>query len=105
MEGAERMALVRHRKREQTLRVAKVVAAKQSGNGRLKCEVPGCGFDFEAVYGELGRDYAQVHHLNPLGDRTTPSQTKLADLAVVCANCHAMIHRGGKCRPLDKLIP
>ena len=64
-----------------------------------------CGFDFEAVYGELGRDYAQVHHLKPLADRTKPSQTKLDDLAVVCANCHAMIHRGGKCRPLDKLIP
>lgn len=104
MEGAERMALVRHRKREQSLRDAKVAEARKLGNGRLNCEVPRCGFDFEAVYGELGRDYAQVHHLKPLGDRTTPSQTKLSDLAVVCANCHAMIHRGGKCRPLDGLI-
>jgi len=105
MEGSERIALVRHRKREQSLREAKIVEARKFGNGRLKCEVPGCGFDFEAVYGGLGRDYAQVHHLKPLGDRTTPSQTKLADLAVVCANCHAMIHRGGKCRSLDELIP
>ncbi len=104
MEGAERMALVRHRRREQSLRDAKVTEARRSGNGRLKCEVPGCGFDFELVYGDLGRDYAQVHHLKPLADRTTPSQTKLNDLAIVCANCHAMIHRGGKCRPLDKLI-
>ena len=105
MEGAERIALVRHRKREQSLREAKIGEARKFGNGRLKCEVPGCGFDFEAVYGELGRDYAQVHHRKPLGDRTTPSQTKLNDLAVVCANCHAMIHRGGKCRSLDDLIP
>lgn len=105
MEGAERMTLVRHRKREQLLRDAKVAEVKKLGSGRLKCEVSGCGFDFEAVYGELGRDYAQVHHLKPLGDRTTPSQTKLTDLAVVCANCHAMIHRGGKCRSLDDLIP
>jgi len=104
MEGAERMSLVRHRKREQSLRDAKVAETKKLGNGSLHCEVPGCGFDFEIVYGELGRDYAQVHHLNPLGDRTTPSQTKLNDLAVVCANCHAMIHRGGKCRPLQTLI-
>jgi predicted HNH restriction endonuclease len=81
-----------------------VAGARKLGNSSLKCEVPGCGFDFEAVYGELGRDYAQVHHLKPLGDRTTPSETKLNDLAIVCANCHAMIHRGGKCRPLDKLI-
>ena len=105
MEGAEKLALVRHRKREQSLRDAKVVEAIKSGNGKLKCEVPKCGFDFEITYGELGRNYAQVHHLKQLGDRTNPSRTKLVDLAVVCANCHAMIHRGGKCRPLDKLIP
>jgi predicted HNH restriction endonuclease len=66
--------------------------------------VPGCGFDFEAVYGELGRNYAQVHHLKPLGDRTTPSETKLSDLVIVCANCHAMIHRSGKRRSLENLI-
>ena len=104
-EGAELLAFVRHRKREQSLRDAKVIAARKLGNGRLKCEVPGCDFDFEAIYDDLGRDYAQVHHLKPLGDRTTPSQTRLSDLAVVCANCHAMIHRGGKCRSLDSLIP
>lgn len=104
LEGAARMALVRHRKREQSLRDAKVAETRKLGNGKLQCEVPGCGFDFEVVYGELGRDYAQVHHLKPLGDRTKPSQTKLDDLAVVCANCHAMIHRGGKCRPLNGLI-
>ena len=105
MEGAERMAFVRHRKREQSLRDAKVAEARKIGNGRLKCEVPKCNFDFEVVYGELGRDYTQVHHLKPLGDRTKPSETKLVDLAVVCANCHAMIHRGGKCRALNELIP
>jgi hypothetical protein len=105
LEGAARMALVRHRKREQSLRDAKISEARKFGNDSLKCEVPGCGFDFKAVYGELGRDYAQVHHLKPLGKRTTPSETILSDLAIVCANCHAMIHRGGKCRPLQNLIP
>lgn len=104
MEGFERIALIRHRKREQSLRDAKIAEAKRLAGGKLLCEVPKCGFNFEAVYGELGLDYAHVHHLNPLGDRTKPSQTKLSDLAVVCANCHAMIHRGGKCRPLNKLI-
>lgn len=104
-EGEERMALIRHRRREQKLRDAKLKQVREKNQGRLICGVPGCGFDFEAIYGELGRNYAQVHHLKPLGDRTTPSETNLSDLAIVCANCHAMIHRGGKCRPLDKLIP
>ena len=105
MEGEPRIAMIRHRRREQKLRAAKVQAALKAGDGRLRCEVPGCGFDFLEVYGEPGREFAHVHHLKPLGDRTTPSATKLSDLVIVCVNCHAMIHRGGACRPLEQLIP
>lgn len=105
IEGEKRVALVRHRKREHKLRAAKIAQFQQQNTGRLFCEVGGCGFNFEKVYGNLGKDFAHVHHLKPLSDRESPSATSLDDLAVVCANCHAMIHRGGKCRPLDKLIP
>lgn len=105
VEGALRIALVRHRRREQKLRNAKIAQATKARGGRLRCEVPGCGFDYFAVYGELGRDYAQVHHLNQLSDLESPTKTALKDLAVVCANCHVMIHRGGECRPIDRLIP
>lgn len=104
-EGEERITLIRHRRREHKLRAAKLKEALEAGNGRLKCEVPRCGFDFYEVYGELGFEFAQIHHLQPLGDRSTPSVTKLNDLAIVCANCHAMIHRSGACRPLEGLIP
>ncbi len=104
-EGEERITLVRHRKREQKLRDAKLKQAQQKNQGRLICEVPGCNFDFEKVYGELGKDFAHVHHLKPLADRESPSKTSLDDLAVVCTNCHSMIHRGGKCRSLGELIP
>lgn len=83
LEGKKQIAIIQHRQREQWLRKAKIREAKMRNNGTLICEVPGCGFDFAAVYGELGRDYAQVHHLKPLSDRTAPSQTKLSDLAVV----------------------
>lgn len=103
-EGEERIALIRHRKREQKLRDAKLKQARQINQGRLTCEVPGCNFDFEKVYGELGKDFAHVHHLKPIADRSSPSLTSLNDLAIVCANCHAMIHKGGKCRPLESLI-
>ena len=63
-----------------------------------------CGFDFHEMYGEIGRDYAQVHHLKPLSDRTKPSLTMLSDLAVLCANCHVMVHRGGEIRLLGSLL-
>jgi predicted HNH restriction endonuclease len=53
-----------------------------------------CGFDFEAVYGALGRGCVRVHHLVPpaqLGSayRLDP----VRDLRPVCANCHYMLHR------------
>ncbi|MGY4467320.1 putative HNH restriction endonuclease [Bradyrhizobium sp. LB9.1b] len=68
--------------------------------------MPRCGFDFKEKYGELGKEFAHVHHLKPLSE--APSNGRdvlLKDLAIVCANCHAMIHRGGQCRPLADIIP
>jgi 5-methylcytosine-specific restriction enzyme A len=104
VEGALRIALVRHRRREQKLREAKIAQATKAGAGLLCCEVPGCGFNFSAVYGDIGSGYAQVHHLKQLSELASPTTTTLNDLAVVCANCHAMIHRGGGCRSLNGLI-
>jgi 5-methylcytosine-specific restriction protein A len=102
LEGELRVALVRHRARERLLRDAKIDQYWHAHAGRLPCEV--CGFDFVEGYGEIGRGYAQVHHREPLGCRTRPSETRLTDLAVVCANCHAMIHRGGNARSLESLM-
>jgi 5-methylcytosine-specific restriction enzyme A len=101
VEGELRVALTRHRARERWLRDQKIAQVKAANNGRLPCQV--CGFEFFEAYGEIGRDYAQVHHLNPLGDRTKPSLTSLVELAVVCANCHVMLHRGGEVRPLAEV--
>jgi predicted HNH restriction endonuclease len=98
LEGEEKERLTRHRARESSLRMAKLKQA--SAKGRIRCEVPGCGFDFEKAYGELGRGFAEVHHLRPLAHRSGPELTRLSDLAVVCSNCHSMIHRFGACRPL-----
>jgi hypothetical protein len=105
MEGEQRRRFVVHRRREWRLRHAKIHDALLRGRGRLVCEVPKCRFDFAKVYGELGHGYAHVHHKKPLADRTAASETRLADLAIVCANCHAMIHAGGECRDLESLIP
>jgi hypothetical protein len=100
-EALRRMSI--HRKREWELRSAKIADTLRR-QGRLQCEVPGCGFDFLRVYGDLGRGYAHVHHLHPLARADEPRRTRLADLAVVCANCHAMIHRGGECRDMSSLL-
>jgi 5-methylcytosine-specific restriction enzyme A len=105
LEGKKRQALVQHRCREAKTRRAKIREAKERNDGKLICEVPGCGFDFSERYGDLGEGYAQVHHLVPLSKSPSGGRSvKLSELAIVCANCHAMVHLGGECRPLENLI-
>ena len=105
-EGMLRIQLEHHRQREESLRQAKIAAALDSNPQRsLVCEVPGCRFDFEAQYGELGGRFAEVHHLNPLSQAGDGTTTQLDELSIVCSNCHRMIHRDGQCRPLEEIQP
>lgn len=60
--------------------------------GKLACEV--CGFDFYCVYGELGSGFAECHHTKPISKLLAGEKTRTTDLAIVCANCHRMLHRG-----------
>jgi 5-methylcytosine-specific restriction protein A len=77
------------RERDPKLRTLKVAQVRRSGRP-LQCEV--CNFDFARVYGDLGEGYIEVHHVTPLyvsGVR----ETRLDDLACLCANCHRMCHK------------
>ncbi|UCZ54984.1 HNH endonuclease [Bacillus shivajii] len=73
---------------------------ERKGKNRLRAiEVHGttciaCGFDFEKVYGEHGKDFIEVHHMKPLStlDEAIEVDPK-KDIVPVCANCHRMIHR------------
>jgi HNH endonuclease len=60
-------------------------------NGRLVCEI--CGFDFEAVYGERGEDYIEAHHREPISEIDDAVTLTIDDLAMICSNCHRMLHR------------
>ncbi|WP_234384821.1 HNH endonuclease [Streptomyces sp. MMG1121] len=51
-----------------------------------------CDFNFARAYGELGDGYIEVHHVTPL-HASGARETKLDDLACLCANCHRMCHR------------
>jgi len=86
-EGRIREHLAKSRYRESLLRKAKIAKALAgSPDRKLRCEVPGCGFCFEEVYGDLGRRYAHVHHLEALSAAPGEVTTTLDDLAIVCAN-------------------
>ena len=57
------------------------------------CQI--CGFDFKKKYGEYGKDFIHIHHINPiyLANGKKYKLDPKNDLIPVCPNCHAMIHR------------
>lgn len=92
-EGGEegRMLSRVHRSRE---RNRKIVNKKKSQvlerEGRLQCEA--CGFDYAETFGERGWGFIEAHHTKPVETLLPGSKTKVGDLALLCANCHRMIH-------------
>jgi len=78
-----------HREQDGRARSLRIDTAL-SMEGALRCEV--CEFDFAHVYGELGKEYIEVHHVRPLHE-PGPANTRPEDLALLCSNCHRMIHR------------
>lgn len=88
-EGRELFVQHLRRERDRALRASKLSAVRAEGRP-IACEV--CGFDFAATYGALGEGYIEVHHRLPL-HASGPVKTRLEELALLCSNCHRMIHR------------
>jgi 5-methylcytosine-specific restriction protein A len=65
--------------------------------GYLQCEC--CGFDFARGYGDLGFGYIEAHHRKPVFKMKPGEKTRAHDLALVCSNCHRIIH--SKREPFD----
>jgi 5-methylcytosine-specific restriction enzyme A len=70
----------------------------------LSCQV--CGFNFEEAYGAHGEGFIEVHHKVPVAAAAKGGGGKVdakEDMAVLCSNCHRMVHRGGRLLMLDEL--
>jgi len=53
-----------------------------------------CGFNFFTLYGEIGKNFIEVHHLESLAGREDYADTDPEkDLMPVCSNCHSMLHK------------
>lgn len=53
-----------------------------------------CTFNFEKIYGEIGKNFIHVHHIKPLSEIDEKYEIDpVKDLCPVCPNCHAMLHR------------
>jgi hypothetical protein len=84
----EHIKLERSKRAYRIIELAKKLALKK-GKGRILCEC--CQFDFVDKYGEIGQNFIECHHkifINK-GERIT----KIEDLAMVCSNCHRMLHK------------
>ncbi|MDD9841937.1 MAG: HNH endonuclease [Alphaproteobacteria bacterium] len=83
-----------HVRRERSTRLTrrKKEQFQDENKGRLFCEI--CRFDYARRYGEHGEGFIEAHHTRPLSQLPNEGATiKLADLILLCANCHRMIHR------------
>lgn len=95
----EKLHLSRERNRE-LVRQAKLLGLDR--DGRLKCAC--CGFDFFATYSEVGRDFIEAHHTKPVSTlHENGEESKIDDLALVCSNCHRMLHRKRPWLKMDEL--
>jgi len=84
------VTLVTHLSRERDRGLAKRKREDVLKNfGKLECEA--CKFVFADTYGSLGENICEVHHRRPLAKGKRVSG--LSKLAILCSNCHRMIHR------------
>ena len=51
-----------------------------------------CGRQYSTYLDGLGERVLQVHHRRQLAATDVPRLTRSSDLAVLCANCHALVH-------------
>ncbi len=59
---------------------------------RYECVV--CGMNFVDVYGEIGKEFIEVHHLYPISETDGEHEVDpAAEMIPLCSNCHSMIHR------------
>lgn len=91
IEGNSKLAVHMRYERDTTL-ILKIKRQALLNNPMLNCEV--CGFSFYEKYGELGQGFIEAHHKTPLSDTKTKTKTTINDIALLCSNCHKMIHKG-----------
>ncbi len=89
-EGERRLRSHYTRERSRRLRRDKLEEFRRV-HRTLYCEI--CGESELERYPWPGRESIfEIHHRAPLSKATSPVRTTLADLAVLCANCHTYVH-------------
>jgi 5-methylcytosine-specific restriction protein A len=87
-----------HKRIERNAKLSKDVKKLQG----YVCRV--CGTDFEERYGAIGKGYIEAHHLKSIASikGTKVAMDPLKDFAVLCSNCHRMVHLSGCLADIEK---
>jgi 5-methylcytosine-specific restriction enzyme A len=79
-----------HKKRERNPNVRKRLLASRRRSGRLACDLCyGHSISNDPIFEDAS---FEAHHTIPIST-TFERITRLADLALLCANCHRLVHR------------
>lgn len=81
------LRLITHLAKERNRQIVKLKKDQALASGELLCEV--CQFSFTDKYGV---NFIECHHLTPIAEGGV-RETTVADLALVCSNCHRMLHK------------
>lgn len=105
-EGAIQRIEVDRRERDSRIRRLAIEIALRDSAGKLRCQA--CKMSFEEAYGELGRDFIEAHHIDPLSNGAREidlsDEASVKDyIALLCSNCHRMIHRGREMLTVEEL--
>jgi len=79
-----------HQKIERNPTLRKRLLRSRKAAGTLRCDI--CTDDGAHVSDGIRDALFEAHHRVPLS-RTRETKTKLSDLALLCANCHRLLHR------------
>ena len=68
----------------------------------FSCKV--CNFNFENNFGEIGKGFIHVHHINQISEIGREYEIDpIKDLIPVCPNCHSMIHSKRPAFTIDEI--
>ena len=99
-EGQRRLR-IHHSRERKSQRVAKLAEFRRV-HGSLYCEA--CGFTSTKYPLDVQDSVFEVHHIIPLSEADGLVETRLNDLAVLCANCHRAIHATEPMYSIDMLL-
>jgi len=81
-----------HKSRERNSKVIQIAKDNfKKKHGKLFCQV--CEFDFKDRYGKIGENFIEGHHTIAVSDMPPGHKTKPEEIAMLCANCHRMVHK------------